>query len=81
MKAARSSRGFLHEETYMKEIKIPVWEKFTLSIGEASVYFGIGEDRIRSLCKHDYSFVLHIGNHIRIKRELFEKFLTSTDYI
>ena len=33
----------------MKNVDIPVWEKYTLTIEEASVYFRIGEKKLRRL--------------------------------
>lgn len=56
---------------------VPVWHKYSLSIEEASEYYGIGEKRLRSiLSTHENEpFILEIGSHIRIKRKLFEDFL------
>ena len=31
-----------------KDIVVPVWEKYSLSIEEAAVYFRIGENNIRN---------------------------------
>lgn len=59
--------------------EFPWWEKQTLSIEEASIYFGIGEHTLRNYIKQniDHIFVLQIGNHIRIKRKEFEKHLNN----
>ena len=32
-----------------KDIVVPVWEKYSLSIEEAAVYFRIGENNIRNI--------------------------------
>ena len=45
-------------------------DKYLLNIKEAAEYFGIGDN-----------FALEIGNHIKIKRKLFEKFLDNQDAI
>ena len=33
----------------MREDRIPIWEKYTLSVEEAAVYFRIGEAKLRRL--------------------------------
>ena len=61
------------------ERKIPIWEKFNLTIGEASQYFNIGEKKLRRLVE-DYSdreFAVWNGNKVLIKRERCEKFLNE----
>ena len=45
----------------MEKIKnIPIWEKYTLTIDEAAVYFRVGENKIRKIVseKSDADFVL-----------------------
>ena len=56
----------------MKEI--PIWEKFTLSIEEAAVYFRIGENKLRQIISEDRNadYLLWNGNRPQIKREKFE---------
>lgn len=63
--------------------KIPVWEKFALTIQEASQYFNIGEKKLRHLVQDhiDNGFVLQNGNKILIKREMFERFINVTSAI
>lgn len=63
--------------------EIPIWEKFTLTIQEAALYFNIGEKKIRRLAQDhiDYGFVLQNGSKVLIKREMFEKFLNVTSSI
>lgn len=55
----------------------PLWLKYSLSIQEASDYFGIGIGRLRHIiCVNpNADFVLEIGAHVRIKRQLFEQYL------
>lgn len=62
---------------------VPIWEKYTLSIEEASRLFRIGENKLRNLINVDPSrdFVLWNGNRAQIKRKLFEKFIDSTSAI
>ena len=37
----------------MNDIQIPVWEKYTLTIEEASKYFRIGENKLRRLAEEN----------------------------
>ncbi len=57
------------------ENKIPLSEKYTLSIEEAAQYFRIGQRRLRRLVMEnpDADFILRNGNRIQIKRKLFEQ--------
>lgn len=61
---------------------IPICNKFTLTVEEATQYFNIGRDKIYQLTKEEgCKFVLHNGRNILIKRELFEKYLENKSYI
>ena len=62
---------------------IPIWEKFTLTINEASEYFNIGEKKMRYLANkyNNYGFVLQIGNKVLIKRKKFEDFINETNSV
>lgn len=64
-----------------KDLHVPVWEKVTLSIKEAAAWSGIGEDKIRRICEESDKIALHIGNHTRVKRKEFEKYIMRNDYI
>ena len=57
--------------------KIPVWEKYTLTIAEASDYFNIGENKLRRfLSEHEReSYILMNGTKVLIKRIQFEKII------
>lgn len=65
----------------IKTADIPLWEKYTLSIEEASQYFRIGENKLRKLAEHNPppDWVIMNGNRIQIKRKLFEQFIDTTD--
>ena len=47
---------------------IPVWEKYTLTIEEASKYFRIGENKLRRLAEEnkDAGWLIMNGNRIQI---------------
>ncbi len=58
---------------------LPWWQKYTLTLEEASEYFGINYKKLRLICKAhaDEEFLLWNGNRALIKREQFEKYLDS----
>ena len=64
----------------MKANEIPIWEKYTLTIDEAAMYFRIGQKRLRQIAAEnpDADFLLLNGNRVQIKRKLFEKFIDTT---
>lgn len=60
----------------MKNIyQIPIWEKLNLTLEEASLYSGIGINRLRSMTDDpDCDFVIWKGSHRLIKRKQFERY-------
>lgn len=56
---------------------VPIWEKYALTIKEASQYFHIGENKIRRIIDDDPSaeYILWNGNRAQLKRRKFEEFL------
>ena len=62
-----------------KEIFVPIWEKYSLTIEEAAAYFRIGGNSIRDIIKEnpDADFWFWNGNRKQIKRKLFEKYMDS----
>ena len=67
----------------MSSHDIPVWEKYTLSIEEASSYFRIGENKLRRLAEENKNanWLIMNGNRIQIKRKQFEKIIDTLDAI
>lgn len=65
------------------QLDIPVWEKYTLTIDEASKYFRIGENKLRKLAEESRgaSWLLMNGTRIQIKRKQFERFIDATSAI
>ena len=61
------------EEKTQVEIK----DKFCLTIDEASVYFNIGEKKLRKIIADnlDAGFIIQNGVKFLIKRKQFEEFL------
>ena len=64
-------------------IDVPAWEKYTLTIEEASKYFRIGENKLRKLAEENLNsgWVIMNGNRIQIKRKKFEKIIDDVDII
>lgn len=67
----------------MSNTDIPVWEKYTLTIEEASKYFRIGEKKLRKLAEENQEacWLMMNGNRIQIKRKQFEKVIDELDAI
>ena len=71
----------------MVEEKVPIKDKFLLTVKEASELFEIGEKKIRwfygrhleDSCQYD--FFLTNGRKILIKRKKFEEHLENSDSI
>ena len=65
----------------MNNTDVSIWEKYTLSIEEASRYFRIGEKKLRRLAEEnlDSGWVIVNGNRIQIKRKQFEKIIDTLD--
>ena len=67
----------------MNNTDVPIWEKYTLTVEEASKYFRIGEKKLRKLAEEnlDAVWVIVNGNRIQIKRKQFEKIIDTLDEI
>lgn len=57
--------------------QLPWWHKYTLTLNEASEYFGIGYKKLKQFVQEhaDADFVLWNGNRAQIKREQFQRYL------
>ena len=67
----------------MKQTDIPIWERYTLTIEEASKYFRIGENKLRRLADENKNadWLIMNSNRIQIKRKQFEKIIDKLDAI
>ena len=63
--------------------EIPLWQKYTLTVEEASFYFRIGQAKLRRMISEneDADFILWNGNRPQIKRKLFEEFVDRLNVI
>ena len=67
----------------MNNMNVHIWEKYTLTIEEASKYFRIGENKLRRLAEENINsgWVIMNGNRLQIKRKQFEKIIDTLDTI
>ncbi|HCR4222797.1 TPA: excisionase, partial [Enterococcus faecium] len=66
-----------------KQTDIPIWERYTLTIEEASKYFRIGENKLRRLAEENKNanWLIMNGNRIQVKRKQFEKIIDTLNAI
>lgn len=66
-----------YESSHRKQKEVPLWEKYALSVDESAEYFGIGQNRLRSIIASnpDAEYLVTVGSKTMIKRKLFEKYL------
>ena len=67
----------------MKQTDIPIWERYTLTIEEASKNFRIGENKLRRLAEENKNanWLIMNGNRIQVKRKQFEKIIDTLNAI
>ena len=67
----------------MIDINVPISEKYMLTMKEAAVYFGIGENKLRNMASYGDTpdWVVHNGKRMLIKRVLFEEYLLKAETI
>lgn len=57
---------------------IPLWEKVTLTIEEASNYYGIGQTSLRNAIKNpSCTFVFYVGSKPMIKKREFDNYISK----
>lgn len=63
-------------DEYRNQQKIPIWRKINLTVTEAALYSGIGENTIREMLNGDgCDFAFRVGKKYLINRELFEEYI------
>ena len=72
-------KGDAPEMSGNEKKELPWWQKYILTLNEASEYFGIGYKKLKLFVQEhsDEDFVLWNGNQALIKREQFEKYMDS----
>ena len=70
------------DTTEVKQMEIPVSEKYTLTVKEAAAYFNIGVKRMRRLAEENTGrFAVYSGNRYLIIRTKFEEFIAGSSTI
>lgn len=66
-----------------RSFQIPIWEKYALTIKEASEYYNIAETKLREFVMSNRTkpFVLKAGGRLLVKRKVFEVFLDQNNII
>ena len=66
-----------------KKEKVPLWERYALTVAEAADYFRIGESKLRRIISEDCEaeYILWNGNRVLIKRKMFENFVDRQNVI
>ena len=64
-------------KTQNKQLVIPVWERYLMTVLEASEYYNIGENKLRNVIDThpDAEFLIMNGNRYLIKKKKFEEYL------
>lgn len=63
--------------------QVPIWEKYTLTVEEAAIYFRVGENKLRRIISenNEADYILWNGNRPQIKRKLFEAYIDKLSVI
>ena len=63
---------------------IPIWERYLMTVIEASEYYHIGENKLRNIIEETHpnaDFLIMNGNRYLIKKKLFEDFLRQSSVL
>ena len=68
-----------HENVAYNMKKVPIWEKYALSLSEAAEYFHIGMRRLRQIIAKDKyaKYLIWNGGRVFFKRKMFEEYLNN----
>jgi len=60
----------------MKKEEVPIWQKSNLTLTEASLYSGIGINKLKEITSGEQcNFVLWVGNKRLIKRRQLDDYI------
>ena len=66
----------------MHDLSMPLWERYLMTIEEASSYFRIGVNKLRQLAnEYKEECVVMNGNRMLIKKKKFEKVIDRLEQI
>ena len=79
LQQARSDMYSTHENVAYNMRKVPIWEKYALSLSEAAEYFHIGTRRLRQIIAKDKyaKYLIWNGGRVFFKRKMFEEYLNN----
>lgn len=79
LQRARSDMYSAHENVAYNMKKVPIWEKYALSLSEAAEYFHIGTRRLRQIIAKDKyaKYLIWNGGRVFFKRKMFEEYLNN----
>lgn len=79
LQQARSDMYSTHENVAYNMKKVPIWEKYALSLSEAAEYFHIGTRRLRQIIAKDKyaKYLIWNGGRVFFKRKMFEEYLNN----
>ena len=62
---------------------VPIWEKYAITVQEASKYFTIGENKLYQIVREnaDADYLIWIGSKALIKRKRFEEHLDKMNTV
>ena len=65
------------------KFEVPIWERYALTVNEASCYFHIGDKKIREIIEDnpDADYLMQVGTRVMIKRKRFEQFLDRQEAV
>lgn len=74
---------FIERRLGMEKTKVPIWQKYTLTVVEAATYFNIGETKLRRILSENTNadYVLMNGSKLLIKRKIFENVIDGISAI
>ena len=66
-----------------KKYKVPIWEKYSLTVEEAAAYFRIGEQKLRRIADKNANatYLLWNGNSPQFKIKKFEEYVDRLNAI
>lgn len=59
----------------MKEIYVPISDKYCLTLKEGSLYFGIGINKLRDILNEHHDLVIMVGGKRLINKKKMEKYI------
>ena len=79
LQQARSDMYSTHEKVAYNMKKVPIWEKYALSLSEAAEYFHIGTRRLRQIIAKDKyaKYLIWNGGRVFFKRKMYEEYLNN----